>query len=176
VYVRAAGNPTALAKSMEGEILRVDKSIVPQRTLPMEQALNDFEYAQPRFGLQLFSVFATIGLVLVTVGVYSVVSYTVSQQNREIGIRMALGATSGNVLRLVMTAGMRFILVGVAVGLVVAFILMRLIKSQLFGVSTYDPLTLAAVVALLSLVGMGACYLPSLRATRVDPTVSLRYE
>lgn len=176
VYVRAAGNPAALAKSMEGEILRVDKSVVPQRTLPMEQALNDFEYAQPRFGLQLFSVFAGIGLALVTVGVYSVVSYTVSQQNREIGIRMALGATSGNVLRLVMVAGMRFILIGVAAGLVISFLLLRLIKSQLFGVTTYDPLTLAGVVVLLSIVGLGACYLPSLRATRVDPTVSLRYE
>jgi putative ABC transport system permease protein len=177
MYVRAAtANPAALAKSIEGEILRIDKSVVPQRTLPMEQALNDFEYAQPRFGLQLFSVFASIGLVLVTVGVYSVVSYTVSQQNREIGIRMALGATSGKVLRLVMVAGMRFILIGVAVGLVVAFLLLRLIKTQLSGVTTYDPLTLAAVVILLSVVGLGACYVPSLRATRVDPTVSLRYE
>lgn len=176
IYARAASNPTVLAKSMESEILRVDKSVVPQRTSTLEQALNDFQYAQPRFGLQLFSVFASIGLILVTVGVYSVVSYTVSQQNREIGIRMALGATSGNVLRLVMMAGMRFILVGLAVGLVAAFLLLRLIKSQLFGVTTYDPITLAAVIILLSAVGVGACYLPSLRATRVDPTVSLRYE
>jgi putative ABC transport system permease protein len=176
VFVRGAGKPAALAKTVEGEILRLDKSVVPRRTVPLEQELNDFQYAQPRFGLQIFMVFAGIGLILVTVGVYSVVSYTVSQQNREIGIRMALGANSGNVVRLVMLGGMRFILIGVAVGLIAAFVILRLMKSQVSGISTYDPLTLIAVVALLGSVGAGACYLPSLRATRVDPTISLRYE
>jgi len=128
------------------------------------------------FGVQIFTVFATIGLILVTVGVYSVVSYTVSQQNREIGIRMALGATHGNVRGLVLAAGMRYIATGVAIGLFAAFALLRLLASQIFGISSYDPLTLAAAVVLLVCVGMAACLLPSHRATRVDPLVSLRYE
>jgi putative ABC transport system permease protein len=176
IYLRARGNPAPLAKMLEGEVLRLDKTVHPQQTMTLETALNQFQYAQPRFGLQIFSVFAAVGLILVTVGVYSVVSYTVSQQNREIGIRMALGASTGNVLRSVMLAGMRFIVLGMLVGLLASFLIMRLLKSQLSGVSTYDPLTLAGVVALLALVGLGACYVPSLRATRVDPTVSLRYE
>ncbi len=176
VYLRAAGNPAALARTLEGELLKVDKSVRPQQTMSMEAALDQFEYAKPRFGLEIFSVFAGIGLVLVTVGVYSVVSYTVSQQKREIGIRMALGASAGNVRWLVLSGGMRFILAGVAAGLVIAVLVLRLIQSQVSGVSIHDPLTLAGVVLLLAIVGACACYLPSIRATRVDPLVSLRYE
>jgi putative ABC transport system permease protein len=176
VFLRARGAPAPLAKMLESEVLSVDKSVRPQQTMTLEDALNQFQYAQPRFGLQIFSVFASVGLILVTVGVYSVVSYTVTQQSREIGIRMALGASTGNVLRLIMAGGLRFILIGMAVGLAAAFLILRLMKSQMAGISTYDPLTLSAVVALLALVGLGACYVPSLRATRVDPTISLRYE
>ena len=176
VFLRTANNPAALTKALEGEVLKMDKNLLPQQTNTMEEALNLFEYAQPRFGLQMFSVFAAVGLILVTVGVYSVVSYTVSQQNREIGIRMALGASAGNVRGLVMMAGMKFIAVGVGVGLVVAFILMRLMKSQIYGVTSYDPVTFLGVMAILALVGVAACYLPSRRATRVDPLISLRYE
>ena len=176
VYVRTAGNPAALAKELESQVLSIDKSVRPQQTMTMETALNQFQYAQPRFGLQIFSVFAAIGLVLVSVGVYSVVSYTVSQQNREIGIRMALGASAGKVRWLIISGGMRFILMGVVAGFAVALLLLRLIQSQISGVSLHDPLTLAAVVVLLLMVGLGACFLPSLRATRVDPLISLRYE
>lgn len=142
----------------------------------MEVALNKFEYAQPRFVLQIFSVFAGVGLVLVTIGVYSVVSYTVSQQNREIGIRMALGASSGSVRSLIISGGMRFILAGIGFGVVAALLLLRLAKSQIWGVATYDPVTLASVMLVLVLAGLAACYLPSRRATRVDPLISLRYE
>jgi putative ABC transport system permease protein len=176
VFLRARGNPAPLAKTLEGEVLNQDKSVRPQQTMTLEDALNQFQYAQPRFGLQIFAVFAAVGLILVTVGVYSVVSYTVSQQSREIGIQMALGASTRNVLRLVMVGGMRFILIGVGVGLLAAFLILRLMKSQIAQISTYDPLTLTGVVALLAMVGLGACYVPSLRATRVDPTISLRYE
>jgi putative ABC transport system permease protein len=176
VFIRTAGNPAVLTKSLDGEVLSMDKSLLPQRTDTMESSLDQFEYAKPRFGLQIFSVFAAIGLVLVSVGVYSVVSYTVSQQHREIGIRMALGATAVDVRRWVMVGGMRFILAGVVLGLFAAFTLLRFLKSQIWGVSAYDPATLMMVVAILSLVGVAACYLPSLRATRVDPLISLRYE
>ncbi|MBV9758934.1 MAG: ABC transporter permease [Acidobacteriaceae bacterium] len=176
VYLRTKGSPEALVKLLESEVLSVDKNVRPQQTMTLDQALEQFQYAQPRFGLKIFLVFASVGLILVTVGVYSVVSYGVTQQSREIGIRMALGASSGDVLKRVMSGGMRFILIGVAVGLVASFLILRFMKTLLAGVSTYDPITLAAVVVLLALVGLGACYIPSLRATRVDPTITLRYE
>jgi ABC-type antimicrobial peptide transport system permease subunit len=176
VYVRALGNPAALAKAMDGAVLKLDRSVRPNQTQTMEGLLDQFQYAKPRFALQIFAVFATVGLILVSVGVYSVVSYAVAQQTREIGIRMALGASSRNVLRYVLLAGMRFITVGIVVGIVSGLVLMRFMKGQLSGVSPNDPLTFASVAVLLALVGIGACYLPSLRATRVDPLVSLQYE
>lgn len=168
LFLRTAGNPAALTKSLEAQVLETDKSLTPQQTFTMDELLDINEYSKPRFGLQIFSAFAAIGLIRVTVGVYSVVSYTVTQQNREIGIRMALGASVGNVRGLVLKGGMRFILLGVGVGLVVSFALLRLLASQIWGVSTFDPLTLG--------VGLAACYVPSRRATRVDPLISLRYE
>jgi len=154
----------------------MDSDVHPQQTSSLEATLDQFVLAQPRFGLQIFSVFAAVGLALVALGIYSVVSYTVSQQVREIGIRLALGAETGAILRMVMFAGMRFILTGAAIGLLAAFFALRLLRSQIANVSTFDPLTLASAIALLTVVGVAACYLPSLRATRVDPLVSLRQE
>ena len=176
VYLRAAGDPAPLAKELEGAVMALDKSIHPQETEPLEIALDKFQYAQPRFALQIFSVFAGIALVLVGIGVYSVVSYTVSQQNREIGIRMALGASRSNVRNLVISGGMQFIAIGIVMGLMTAVFLLRLAKSMIWGVTTYDPLTLLSVMALLAGIGLLACYLPSRRAIRVDPLVSLRDE
>ncbi|MBV8552934.1 MAG: ABC transporter permease [Acidobacteriaceae bacterium] len=176
IYVRAIGNPAPLVKQLEGAVLSMDKNVHPRDTATLAVALDKYEYAQPRFTLQIFAVFAAVGLILVTVGVYSVVSYTVTQQHREIGIRMALGASAASVRKLVITGGMRFIAAGVGVGLLAAIALLQLAKNQIWGVSTYDPLTLLTVVAVLAAVGLAACYLPSRRATRVDPLVSLRYE
>jgi hypothetical protein len=175
-YLRTAGDPAPLAKALDSTILSVDHTVYPQGTMTMEASLEQNEYAQPRFGLEIFSVFAAIGLVLVTIGVYSVISYTVTQQKREIGIRLALGAQGGSIFRLVMAGGLRYILIGVAVGMVVAFFATRLLRTELAGLSTTDPLTLAAVVALLVIVGIGACAWPAFKATRVDPLVSLRDE
>ena len=176
VYVRTVGDPAALSRALDAAVLKLDKSILPQQTGTLTEQLDQFEYAQPRFGLQLFSVFALIGLILVSVGVYSVVSYTVSQQNREIGIRMALGASQKNVRGLVIIGGMRFIGLGIVAGVIASLLLLRVLASQIYGVETYDPLTLSAVAIILVLVGLLACYVPSVRATRVDPLVSLRYE
>jgi putative ABC transport system permease protein len=176
VLVKTAGNPAAMKKNVESAILSLDKNVVPQQTDTMATLLDQFAYSQPRFGLELFSVFAGIGFVLVCVGVFSVVSYTVSQQQKEIGIRMALGAKALDVRRLVIWSGMRFILLGIAIGLTISFALMRVLKNQLAGITTYDPLTMALVIAILALAGCIACYMPSLRATRVDPLISLRYE
>jgi putative ABC transport system permease protein len=176
VYVRTLGNPVPLTKAVDAEVLAMDPTVHPYNTATMEAALDANEFAKPRFALQIFSVFAFIGLVLVSVGVYSVVSYSVSQQSREIGIRLALGATRNTVLRLVMVSGLRLILAGVGIGLAAAFVILRVLKNQLTGISTYDPLTLLGVVGVLALAGSGACFVPSLRATRVDPLISLRYE
>ncbi|HEV1285528.1 MAG TPA: ABC transporter permease [Bryobacteraceae bacterium] len=173
-YLRTAGDPAPLTKALDSTILAMDHTVYPQQTATMERSLDENEYAQPRFGLEIFSLFAGIGLVLVAVGVYSVISYTVSQQNREIGIRLALGAPRGTIFRFVMVGGLRYILIGVALGSVVAFFATRLLKSQLAGLSTTDPPTLAAVVALLVTVGIAACSRPAFKATRVDPLVSLR--
>jgi ABC-type antimicrobial peptide transport system permease subunit len=133
------------------------------------------QYARPRFGLVLFS-FAVIGLVLVTIGVYSVVSWTVTQQRHEISIRMALGASAGDVRSMVLAGTLRFVRMGVAAGIVLAWVVGRVLASQLWGVSGYDPVTLCGVTAVLIAVGLAAAYVPSLRATRVDPAVCLRWE
>jgi putative ABC transport system permease protein len=124
----------------------------------------------------LLSVFASVGLVLVAVGVYSVIAYIVARQTREIGIRMALGAGRRDVLRMVSVMGLRLIAVGAVIGLVASFGATRFIAAQLTGVSPHDPLTLLGVVVLMSVVGVAACYMPAQKASRVDPLVALRTE
>jgi len=124
----------------------------------------------------LLGIFASVGMVLVTLGVYSVVAYTVSRQTHEIGIRMALGAGRAEVLRMVLRMGGRLIGLGVIVGIGASFGLTHLIQNQIWGVSPHDPLTLGGVVVLVLLAGLAACYFPAYRATRVDPIVSLRHE
>jgi putative ABC transport system permease protein len=161
---------------MDDQIWAIDRNVVPQQTTTIQEQLDLFEFAQPKFSLTLFAAFAGIGLVLVSVGVYSVISYTVSQQSHEIGIRMALGATPGNVRGQVIMAGLRYILIGIAVGLGLTVVVGRVLASEIWGISAHDPLTLAGVVALLTLIGVLACYIPSRRATRVDPLIALRYE
>ncbi|HXI41969.1 MAG TPA: ABC transporter permease, partial [Bryobacteraceae bacterium] len=176
IFVHTVGDPAALNRSLTTEILRLDRSVIPQQTMTMDEILDIGQYARPRFGLALFSAFAGIGLVLVTIGVYSVVSWTVTQQRHEIGIRMALGASAGHVRSMVLTSTLRFVLMGVAAGIVLAWVVGRVLASQLWGVSGYDPLTLCGVIAILIVVGLAAAYVPSLRATRVDPAICLRWE
>jgi putative ABC transport system permease protein len=176
LFLRTVGNPSTLVKAMDDQIWAMDRNVVPQQTTTIQEQLDLFEFAQPKFSLTLFAAFAGIGLVLVSVGVYSVISYTVSQQSHEIGIRMALGATPGNVRGQVIMAGLRYILIGIAVGLGLTVVVGRVLASEIWGISAHDPLTLAGVVALLTLIGVLACYIPSRRATRVDPLIALRYE
>jgi len=173
------GNPAAMTNAVSGEILALDRNVIPQQTYggaTLDETLEIAEYARPRFGLILFAVFAVIGLALVSVGVYSVISYSVAQQRHEIGIRMALGASTQDVRAMVVTGGLRFVGIGIGVGTVLAFLVARVLASQVWGVSWYDPLTLGGVVVVLLAVGLAATYLPSIRATRVDPAICLRQE
>ena len=132
--------------------------------------------AARRLSMILLGLFAALALLLSCVGIYGVISYVVGQRVHEIGVRMALGAQSGDVMRLIVGEGARMALLGVAAGIAGAFGLTRLMANQLFGVTAHDPLTFAAVAALLILVALVACYLPARRAVRVDPGVALRCE
>ncbi len=120
--------------------------------------------------------FGCIGLILVTVGVYSVLAYSTTQKTHEIGIRMALGAERSAVLGMVVRAGLRLVMAGVAVGIGVSLVLVRFIETQLAGMTAYDPATLAATTALLTMTAAIACWIPARRAARVDPLVALRSE
>ena len=142
----------------------------------LSDLLAQWSYAEPKLVLVILGVFALTGLVLVALGVWSVTAYAVSRQTHEIGIRMALGAGRGDVLRLVLRTAFRLVGTGVGVGVLVSLGATRVLAHQLFGITPYDPATLAAVAALVLGVGFLACYVPARRAARVEPTVALRYE
>ena len=132
--------------------------------------------AAQRFAMMLLGVFAALATVLASVGIYGVISYIASQRTHEIGIRMALGAMKGDVLRMVLSQAGSMAGLGVGIGLGLGLGLMRLMSSLLFGVSAHDPLTFLGVALLLILVALAACYVPAQRAAKVDPMVALRYE
>jgi putative ABC transport system permease protein len=176
IMVRTTRDPRLLVNSLQQQIWAVDRRIAIAQNGSLEQFLEQFSYSGPRFALILLGIFAGVGLVLVGLGVYSVTAYTVTRQTHEIGIRMALGAGRSDVLRLVMWMGLQLVGLGVLTGLLASTGTTRVIASQLFGVSTHDPVTIAGVVGVLLAVGCSACYLPARRATRVDPIIALRYE
>jgi putative ABC transport system permease protein len=126
--------------------------------------------------LTILAIFASLGTLLVAIGIYSVIAYTVARQTHEIGIRMALGAERAHVVRMVLGMGSRLVGLGVVIGLVVSLAATRVLASQLFGVASHDPLTLAIVIVVVVMTGAAACLFPARRATRVDPLVALRYE
>ncbi|HEX4751107.1 MAG TPA: ABC transporter permease [Bryobacteraceae bacterium] len=176
VMVRTAGNPEILSRTIEKEALILDASTVVRHIRTVEEALEAEVYAKPRFGLRIFAVFAALGVLLVSTGLYSVTAYTVSQRKREMGIRLALGATRRDVQALVIGREMRFVAIGIVAGLVLSFAALQALASQLWGISTHDPITLGSVVLILLVVGACASYVPSLTATRVDPAETLRAE
>src|ERR1700731_5028556 len=176
ILVRTARDPLLMLNAVRKEIWSTDRSVAVTLTGTLEGYISQFSYAGPRFGFFLLGIFAVIGLVLVTIGVYSVLAYTTARRTHEIGIRMALGAERGDVLKLVINMGLRLVILGVGIGAVASLGVARVIATQLWGVSPYDPATLVAVPILLLLTGLVACWLPARRAARVNPLVALRYE
>lgn len=175
LVVRTAMEPTSLAGAVRGAIQEVDPELPVFRVTTMERMVAD-SMTQRRFAMTLLSVFALVALTLASVGLYGVMSYSVTQRTNEIGIRMALGAKVTDVLGMVVRQGMTLSLAGVGIGLTGAFALTRVMRTLLFGVSATDPLTYAAVALGLAGVSLLACFVPARRATKVDPMEALRYE
>jgi putative ABC transport system permease protein len=175
VITKAAADPNQLIAAMRQQVKAVDSDQPIYNIRTMNEIRSD-SVAPERLNLTLLSLFAGIALVLAVVGIYGVMSYSVTQRTHEIGIRMAIGAQPGDVFRMVIGQGMMLALIGVAFGLVGAFGLTRLMTTMLFGVEPTDPATFTIIAVLLTLVSLVACYVPSRRATKVDPVVSLRYE
>jgi putative ABC transport system permease protein len=173
--VRTAGDPMALAEIVRQQIWSVDKEQPVAGAMPLED-LVDENLASRRMQASLLSGFAGLALLLVTLGIYAVLSFAVTQRTQEIGVRVALGAQPRDVLRMIFSQGFKLFLIGAAIGLAAAFALSRALVHLLFGVSAYDPASFAIVTILLAAVTLLACYVPARRATRVDPLIALRYE
>ncbi len=173
--VRTTNDPAALARSFSEAVRIGDRTAPVTNVQPLTEAISD-TVAQARFYTLLFALFGATGLLLTLTGIYGVISYAVSQQTQEIGVRMALGAQARDVLKLVIGHGMLLTLIGAGLGLLGALGLTRLMQTLLFGVSATDPFIFAGVAALLTLVALVACYIPARRAAKVDPLVALRCE
>jgi putative ABC transport system permease protein len=175
LVVRSAGEPLGLVKAVREEVYRVDRNQPLARVRTMEDVVSE-SVGPRRFSMELLSGFAALALFLAAIGIYGVIAYSVTQRTHEIGIRMALGARRGDVLRLVVGQGLKPVGMGVALGLIVAWPLTRLLSGLLFQVSATDPWTFAGIPLLLAGVALCACYLPARRASRVDPLTALRVE
>jgi putative ABC transport system permease protein len=175
LVVRTQPEPMSLANAVRGAVWSVDKDQPVWKVRTLEFLINR-SANQNRFVILLLSAFSALALVLAAVGIYGVISYSVSQRTQEIGVRLALGAQQRDVFRLVVGQGMILAVIGVAIGLAAAFGLTRLMSGLLFGVSATDPATFASISLLLIGGALLACYIPARRATKVDPMVALRYE
>lgn len=177
LQARTSAPPTTLALAIQKEIHALDPSLPVYDVMTMEEGLNGGNgFFLIRMGALIAGVLGMLGLALAIVGVYGVVSYAASQRTHEIGVRLALGAQRGDILKLVVGQGLLLVTIGVVIGLGLAFALSRFMANLLFGISAQDPLTFAGVAALLGLIALVACLIPAQRATRVDPVIALRYE
>jgi len=175
VHVRVSGDPRAFKFRVEEAIHAIDAGSPVFDVTTMESSMQLGSIFE-RIAATFAGSFGMLSLALATVGIYAVVAYSTRQRTREIAIRMALGAERGQVLKLVLSHGLRLTLSGLGVGLAVSFALTRLLRSELFGVTATDPLTYASVGGLLCLVALAACYIPARRATKVEPNTALRCE
>ena len=175
LIVRSQGNLTTLGSAIRSEVLALDSEQPVSRMKPLAQVVSD-SVSRRRFSMVLLSIFAAVALILASVGLYGVMSYSVTQRTHELGIRAALGARPGDVLKLVIGHGMSLAGIGLAIGLAGSFAFTRVMSSFLFGVSTTDPLTFLAISVVLGGVSLAACCVPARRATKVDPLVALRCE
>jgi putative ABC transport system permease protein len=176
IMVRSAGKPELTLASLRREITAMDPDVAVSDTGSIETFLRRWYYAGPQFTLIILTTFAAIGFILVLIGIFSVMAYTVSLRTQEIGIRMALGAQQIDVLCMVLNKGLTLVLTGTIAGLAASLAMTRFMASQIFGVSAMDPWTFSAVAALILAVGLAACLFPARKATQVDPLVSLHYE
>jgi putative ABC transport system permease protein len=175
VLIHTLVAPLSVASGALGEIHKLDASMAVYDIRTMEDAIGRAS-ADRRFTLLLFAAFAVLAVLRAAVGLYGVLSNAVAQRRPEIGVRMALGASGADVSRFIVREGMKPAVAGVAIGLVTALFASRILKSMLFGIEPLDPLTLVLVPPLLLLVSLLACYLPALRATRIDPMLAVRSE
>jgi putative ABC transport system permease protein len=175
LVARVAADPASLSPAIRREILALDPQLPLYNVRPMERIIDE-SVAPQRLSTLLFGGFAALALTLAAIGIYGVMSFAVAQRTHEIGIRVALGARTRDVLKLVVTQGMKPALAGIAIGLVASFGLTRFMKNLLFDVSATDPLTFAMITLLITAIGLLACWIPARRATKVDPLVALRNE
>jgi putative ABC transport system permease protein len=172
---RTSGSPEALLPAIRQRIHDLDAGLALANINTMDQWLSN-SAAQPRLNTALLTSFATVALLIAAIGIYGVLAYSVNQRTREIGLRMALGATPRSVLHLIVGQGMKVVLIGIAVGLAGGLALGRAVSSLVFGVPVRDPATFSIVAVVLTAVAFAACIIPARRAARVDPMVALREE
>jgi len=167
---------TDLIKPMEAQLHAVDPDQPAMEVRTMQAMLDAWGFSEPRFSVFLFGVFASLGLLLAAVGIYAVINYSVVRQTQEIGVRMALGAQRTLVLRMIVRSGMKLLALGISIGLAASFALTNVLRSMIWGVSQFDALSFLAVVVVLVGVGLLACIVPAVRASRIDPMIALRCE
>jgi putative ABC transport system permease protein len=175
LVIRTTVEPQSLGRIAEDTVRSLDRNLPVSGVVTMEQVIADTLWQQ-RFNLQLIGIFAALAMALASIGLYGVMSYSVAQRAREVGLRMAMGADRLDVLKLVVGQGMKLALAGVALGLLASVALTRLMEKLLFGISATDFSTFAVISVLLTFVAFVACLIPARRATTVDPMIALRYE
>ena len=174
IVIRASVEPGTLTRAVSLQVYAIDRNQPVTNLRTLEDLLNEEEYARPRFNVALLSLFGSIGLVLAVVGVYGVMSNAVAQQRQEIGVRMALGASSGVIARMIVGRGARLLGVGLVLGLAASVLLARLLAYKVWNISAFDPVAFALVTTLVLAAGVQACWWPAWRAARIDPLIALR--